>query len=59
MTQKKRRTKGSAGDRRSHHALKAKTLNICPKCKKTVEPHKACSFCGSYKKTVIKTKESK
>ena len=54
---KKRRTSGSAGKRRSHHALKTATINTCPQCKKAVRPHQACSFCGYYKgKEVIKTK---
>ena len=60
MTQKKRRTSSSQGQRRSHHALKPKTLNVCPKCKKPVEPHRACSFCGTYKgKTALKVKTKK
>jgi len=59
---KKRRTKSSVGQRRSHHALKPKTLNTCPKCSKTIEPHKTCSFCGTYKGREvleIKTKSKK
>jgi len=61
---KKRRTSGSAGKRRSHHALKSATINICSQCKKAVKPHHACSFCGYYKgkevvKTKIKTKDKK
>lgn len=59
MTQKKKRTSGSSGRRRSHHALKAKALNTCPKCKKPVEPHKACSFCGSYQNKTVKVKTVK
>lgn len=47
---KKRRTSSSVGRRRSHHALKKITLNICPQCKKAVKPHQACPFCGYYKK---------
>ena len=57
---KKRRTKSSKNNRRSHHALKKVVLNKCPKCKKAVEPHKACSFCGFYKeKEAIKIKTLK
>ncbi|MFH0950847.1 MAG: 50S ribosomal protein L32 [bacterium] len=62
MTQKKKRTPSSQGKRRSHHALKPKTLNVCSKCKKPVEPHRACSACGTYKGQVvlkIKTKPKK
>ncbi len=57
---KKRRTKSSVGQRRSHHALKSVNLSKCPQCGKAVEPHKACAFCGTYKKReVIKIKEKK
>ncbi len=55
---KKRRTSSSVGRRRSHHALKTVTLSKCPECGKAVEPHKACAFCGTYKKKeVFKIKE--
>ena len=54
---KKKRTSGSAGKRRSHHALKSTTINTCSQCKKAVRPHEACSFCGYYKgKEVVKIK---
>ena len=56
---KKRRTKSSVGNRRSHHALKAITLNVCPKCKKALKPHTACEFCGFYKDQEVVKKESK
>ena len=57
MVQMKHHTSSARKKRRSHQALKAKTLNVCPQCGKAVEPHKACQFCGTYKKqTVIKTK---
>ncbi len=56
---KKRRTSGSAGKRRSHHALKDETINICPQCKKAIKPHHACDFCGYYKgKEVVKIKNN-
>jgi len=57
MVQMKKHTKGSKGRRRLHHSLKAKTLNLCPKCHQAVEPHRACSFCGVYRsKAVLKIK---
>lgn len=57
MTQKKQRTKSSAGKRRSHDALKTKALNECSKCGKAVQPHHACPFCGTYRSAeVVKTK---
>lgn len=46
---KKRRTKSSAGKRRSHHALKKTTLGTCPQCGRALKPHTACNFCGTYK----------
>ena len=56
---KKRRTKSSVGNRRSHHALKNITLTKCSKCGRSVKPHTACEFCGAYKgKEVIKIKET-
>ncbi|PLX22021.1 50S ribosomal protein L32 [Candidatus Parcubacteria bacterium] len=55
---KKRRTSSSVGRRRSHHALKTVSLIKCSKCGKSVEPHKACSFCGTYReREIIKIKE--
>jgi len=60
MTQKKQRTRSSAGKRRSHDALKPQTLNKCSKCSKAVKPHHACDFCGTYRLTeVVKTKTPK
>ena len=57
---KKRRTKSSVGNRRSHHALKKITLNKCPQCGKATKPHKACEFCGTYKgKQIVKIKAKK
>ena len=55
---KKRRTKSSVGQRRSHHALKQVTTIKCSKCEKTILPHTACSFCGTYRdREIIKIKE--
>ena len=59
---KKRRTKSSRGNRRSHHALKEITLSKCPQCGRAVKPHTACTFCGAYKGeevVKIKTKDTK
>ena len=57
---KKKRTKGSAGKRRSHHGLKSVMLAKCSKCGKAVKPHTACSFCGTYKgREVVKVKTKK
>ena len=57
---KKRKTRSSVGQNRSHQALKKKSLGTCPKCGQAVAPHSACGFCGSYKgKTVLKIKTTK
>ncbi len=52
----RRQTHGKTRLRRSHHALKPVVLSECPKCKKSVQPHHACEFCGFYaKKQVLDT----
>lgn len=57
MVQMKKRTKSETRGRRSHHALKAKTLVKCPQCGQLTLPHTACAFCGTYKgRQVIKIK---
>jgi len=49
MVQMKKRTSASTGRRRAHLALKPKTINKCPKCGKSIQPHRACAFCGTYR----------
>lgn len=57
---KKRKTRSSVGQSRSHQALKVKTLNNCSKCGQVVLPHSVCGFCGNYKnKTVLEIKNKK
>ena len=57
---KKKRTKGSVGRRGSHYALPRIILNKCSKCGKAVRPHRACSFCGTYKgREALKIKTKK
>ncbi len=52
----RRQTHGKTRRRRAHHALKAIALAVCSKCKKPVQPHHVCSFCGTYaKKQVLST----
>lgn len=64
MVQMKHHTSSARKKRRSHLALKPVTLNACPKCGKSVKPHMACAFCGTYRsrqvtkaKVVKKTKQ--
>lgn len=41
--------KGKQLRRRSHLALKAKSLMKCAHCGKMIMPHNVCKFCGFYK----------
>lgn len=43
-----RRTSSHKRRRASHFALGKANLTACPKCKKPVQPHHACTFCGTY-----------
>ncbi len=43
-----RRTSSHKRRRASHFALKKANLSVCPKCKKPVQPHRVCGFCGTY-----------
>lgn len=45
--------------RRSHHALKAKSLSRCPNCSAVRMPHSLCQACGQYNsREVIAAKEA-
>lgn len=54
----KYRTSASKRDmRRSHHALKAPGLSLCPNCDEVKLSHIVCPSCGHYKgKQVLSTK---
>ncbi len=53
----KRLSRSSKRRRASHFALSPKTLTECKKCKKSILPHRACAYCGTYKgRDVIKMK---
>jgi len=41
--------KGKQLRRRSHLALKGRSLIKCSHCSKMIMPHMACKFCGFYK----------
>jgi len=41
--------KGKQLRRRSHLALKKRTLSACSHCKKMIAPHTVCKYCGFYK----------
>ena len=51
---KRKLAKSWRGNRRSHHALKGKSLSTCPRCSQEKMPHRVCGNCGYYgKKPVI------
>lgn len=53
---KKKLTSTRSGNRKSHDALKATSLNVCQNCKSAKLPHRVCSVCGFYNgKKIIKT----
>lgn len=39
--------------RRSHHALKAKSLDHCPACGEAKLSHTVCKACGTYNGKVV------
>ena len=63
MAVPKRRTSRTSRDqRRSHHFKTPVRLVACAQCKAQIMPHTACPECGTYKKREVlsvKTKASK
>ena len=49
MAVPKRRTSRSVqGQRRSHHFIRPKGVQYCPRCNEPVLPHRVCGQCGFY-----------
>jgi large subunit ribosomal protein L32 len=54
MANPKRKTSKARRDkRRSHWALKAPTIALCPECQEPKLPHRVCMSCGYYKNQMI------
>lgn len=49
MVIRMRHTRSHTGNRRSHHALKAKTFTVCSNCGEKKETHIMCKKCGFYR----------
>lgn len=56
---KRRTTRSSRGQRRSHDALKKLNLTTCSKCQETIKPHRICSNCGTYAGKQVLNMENK
>ena len=49
MVIRMRHTRSHTGNRRSHHALKAKVFATCSNCEKPKATHTVCTHCGFYR----------
>ncbi len=59
---KRRKSPSKQGMRRSHDALVAPSLNICPQCKEAVPPHKVCDQveeCGNIQRGRVRVPAAK
>jgi len=56
----KRNSRSSKRRRAAHFAMKKQSLVLCAKCERSIMPHRACSYCGTYKgREVLKIKTPK
>jgi large subunit ribosomal protein L32 len=53
MVNHMRHNRSQVGTTRSHHALKAKDISVCPDCKAKRLSHKVCANCGKYNGRVV------
>ena len=53
MVNRMRHNRAQRGDTRSHHALTAQSLSVCPDCQAKRLSHKVCSNCGKYNGRVV------
>ena len=53
---KRNHSNSRTGKRRSHDALKERSLQYCPKCSTALPSHVVCPNCGHYMgRTVVET----
>ena len=53
MVNHMRHNRSRVGMTRSHHALKAQGLSVCPDCQAKRVNHKICANCGKYNGRVV------
>jgi len=55
---KHRHSRTRRAKRRSHDALKARSLSECPHCNERKLPHRVCPHCGHYRgRQIIEVEE--
>lgn len=55
---KKKTSKSKRDMRRSHDALSAPGMSVCPQCREPKQAHRVCASCGTYKgKDVLGSEE--
>jgi large subunit ribosomal protein L32 len=53
MVNRMRHNRSQRGTTRSHHALTAQALSVCPDCNAKRLSHKVCANCGKYNGRVV------
>jgi large subunit ribosomal protein L32 len=59
MVVRMRSTRSHTGNRRSHHALKTRTLLVCKNCNSPKLKHAVCVVCGKYNDKVVINMDAK